>query len=98
VTAVKYVLACIPDDPAVRAEISRVVGKDCVPYKDSVPGVCEVCGCKVWLGPEQEAKRKKLADYERGDVIVMCEPCAVLVMQAGPTRKVQPLSQKQWGE
>ncbi len=94
---VAFIIACVPDDQNARDQLSQVMGVPCVPYKGSSPEVCQMCECKVWIGPMQQSKLAELDSYERGDVAVLCLPCAgrVNIAIGGP---VKPLSQKQWGE
>lgn len=62
------ILACIPDDTKARDKISIVAGRPCVIYHDSIPDRCSQCGCKVWVGPQQQRFQ---------GAQILCLPCAV---------------------
>lgn len=85
-------LGCIPQDPAARDLLSRVTGRDCVPYRDSVAGVCRRCNSAVWVGPMQQ---RVLA--ARPGSVTVCMPCAAVLASTGGL-DVRSLSAKQWGE
>lgn len=86
------VFACIPDDDAARARLSAAAGKPCAPYRGSTAAHCVVCGCKVWMGPQQRVMYLHLG--RRGQIL--CLECAAGAHQ--PAAPVVSLSRKEWGQ
>lgn len=54
-------LACVPDSLAKREAISKQSGSPLMRIRPgSVPGVCEKCGEKIWIGPRQQIFREHM--------------------------------------
>jgi hypothetical protein len=82
---VQKVLACMRANPNRRA-----IPFEYIPYKNSVVVTCDVCGERVFLGPEQQ--KVKTADAR---VPIWCLECS---MSRNPLACLQVLSDKQMGE
>lgn len=71
-TAIAPILCCIPDDTEVRRRMADVVGSYLEVHPGSIPGECNECSCKVWIGPLQQRARRL-----RPEAVVMCMLCAL---------------------